>query len=140
MQNAGLDESQAGIKIASKTINKLRCVDDITLMAENEEELKSLLKRVKEEPEKAGLKLNIQKMKTMAFIPRTLWQTDGKKMETVSFKITADSDCNHEIKRRLLPGRKAMTNAYCVLKTETSLCQQTPYTQSYVFSCNHVWI
>ena len=72
--------------------------------------------KVKEEPEKAGLKLNIQKMKTMAFIPRTLWQTDGKKMETVSFKITADSDCNHEIKRRLLPGRKAITNIDSVLK------------------------
>ena len=85
-------------------------------MAESEEELKSLLRKVKEESEKAGLKLNIQKMKTMAFIPQTLWHTDGKKMETVSFKITADSDCNHEIKRRLLPGRKAITNIDSVLK------------------------
>ena len=95
---------------------------------------------------KVGLKLNIQKTKIMAFSPITSWQIDGETMETVTdfilggSKITADGDCSHEIKRRLLPGRKAMTNAYCVLKTETSLCQQTPYTQSYVFSCNHVWI
>ena len=117
MRNTGLEEAQAGIKIPRRNINNLRYADDTTLMEESKKELKSLLMKVKEESEKAGLKLNIQKMKTMAFIPRTLWQTDGKKMETVSFKITADSDCNHEIKRRLLLGRKAMTKLDRVLKS-----------------------
>ena len=103
MQNARLDESQAGIKIAGRNINNLRCADDTTLMAENEEELKSLLMRVKEESEKAGLKLNIQKTKTMAFSPITSWEIVGEKVQTVrdfiflGSKITADGDCNHEI-------------------------------------------
>ena len=106
MQNARLDESQAGIKIAGRNINNLRCADDTTLMAENEEELKSLLMRVKEESEKAGLKLNIQKTKTMAFSPITSWEIVGEKVQTVRdfiflvSKITADGDCNHEIKKK----------------------------------------
>ena len=103
MQNARLDESQAGIKIAGRNINNLRCADDTTLMAENEEELKSLLMKMKEESEKAGLKLNIQKTKTMAFSPITSWEIVGEKVQTVrdfiflGSKITADGDCNHEI-------------------------------------------
>ena len=116
MRNAGLDEAQAGIKIAGRNINHLRYADDTTLMAESEEELKSLLMKVKEESEKAGLKLNIQKTKIMASGPITLWQIDGETMETVTdciflgSKITADGDCSHEIKRRLLLGRKVMNN------------------------------
>ena len=116
MWNAGLDEAQAGIKIARKYINNLRYADDTTLMAESEEELKSLLMKVKEESENPGLKLNIQKTKIMASSPITSWQTDGETMETVrdliflSSKITANGDCSHEIKRRLLLGRKVMTN------------------------------
>ena len=123
MRNAGLDESQAGIKIARRDINNLRYVDDITLMAESEEELKSLLMRVKEESEKAGLKLNIQKTKMMASGPITSWQIEGEKVETVTdfiflgFKITVDSDCSHEIKRRLLLGRKTIKNLDSVLKS-----------------------
>ena len=123
MRNAGLDESQAGIKIARRDINNLRYVDDITLMAESEEELKSLLMRVKEESEKAGLKFNIQKTKMMASGPITSWQIEGEKVETVTdfiflgFKIIVDSDCSHEIKRRLLLGRKTMTNLDSVLKS-----------------------
>ena len=125
MRNAGLVEAQAGIKIAGRNINKLRHADDTTLMAESEE-LKSLLMKVKEESEKVGLKLNIQKTKIMAFGPITSWEIDGKTVETVSdfiflgSKITADGDCIHEIKRRLLLGRKAMTNLDSILKTETS--------------------
>ena len=113
MRNAGLDEAQAGIKIAGRNINNLSYADDTTLMAESEEELKSLLMKVKEESEKVGLKLNIQKTKIMASSPITSWQIDG---ETVSdfilggSKSTADGDCSHEIKRRLLLGRKVMTN------------------------------
>ena len=116
MRNAGLDEAQAGLKIARRNINNFRYADDTTLMAESEEELKSLLMKVKEESEKVGLKLNIQKTKITASGPITSWQIDGKTMETVtdfilgSFKVTADSDCSHEIKGRLLLGRKAMTN------------------------------
>ena len=116
MRNAGLDETEAGIKIAWRNINHLRYVDDTTLMAESKEELKSLLMKVKEESEKVGLKLNIQKTKIMAFDPITSWQTDGETMETVrvfifgGFKITADGDCSQEIKRHLLLGRKVMTN------------------------------
>ena len=123
MRNAGLDESQAGIKIARRDINNLRYVDDITLMAESEEELKSLLMRVKEESEKAGLKFNIQKTKMMASGPITSWQIEGEKVETVTdfiflgFKITVDSDCSHEIKRRLLLGRKTIKNLDSVLKS-----------------------
>ena len=128
MRNAGLEETQAGIKIARRNINNLRYADDTTLMAESEE-LKSLLK-VKEEREKVGLKLNIQKMKIMASGPITSWQIDGETAETVSdfilegSKITADGDCSHEIKRCLLLGKQAMTNLYSILKPETLLCQQ----------------
>ena len=116
MRNAGLDEAQAGIKIARRNINNLRYADDTTLMAESKEEIKNLLMRVKEESEKAGLKLNIQKTKIMASSPIISWQTDGEKVETVTdfiflgFKITAGGDCSHEIKRRLLLGRKPMIN------------------------------
>ena len=123
MWNAGLDESQAGIKIARRNINNLRYADDTTLMAESEEELKSLLMKVKEESEKVGLELNIQKTKIMAFSPITSWQIDGETMKTVAdfiflgSKITADGDCSHEIKRRLLLGRKVMTNLDSILKS-----------------------
>ena len=116
MRNAGLGETQAGIKIVGRNINNLKYADDTTLMAESEEELKSLLMKAKEESEKVGLKLNIQKMKIMASGPITPWQIDGETVETVSgfiflgSKITADGDCSHEIKRRLLLGRKVMTN------------------------------
>ena len=120
MRNAGLEEAQAGIKIASRNINNLRYADDTTLMAESEEELKSLLMKVKEESEKVGLKLNIQKIKIMASGPITSWGIDG---ETVSdfilggSKITADGDCSHEIKRHLLLGGKVMTNLVSILKS-----------------------
>ena len=120
MRNAGLDEAQAGIKIAGRNINNLRYVDDITLMAEHEEELKSLLMKVKEESEKVGLKLNIQKMKIMASGPITSWQIDGETVAEFIFggsKITADGDCSHEIKRRLLLGIKIMTNIDSILKS-----------------------
>ena len=122
MRNAGLDEAQAGIKIAGRNINNLRYADDTTLMAESEEELKSLLMKVKEEGDKVGLKLNIQKTKIMASSPITSWQMDGETLETVadfilgSSKITADGDCSHEIKRHLLLGRKVMTNQDSTLK------------------------
>ena len=123
MRNAGLEEAQAGIKIAGRNINNLRYADDTTLMAESEEELKSLLMKVKEESEKVGLKLNIQKMKIMASGPITSWEIDGETVETVSdfiflgSKITADGDCSHEIKRRLLLGRKVMTNLDSIFKS-----------------------
>ena len=123
MRNAGLEETQAGIKIAWRNINNLRYEDDTTLMVESEEELKSLLMKVKEESEKVGLKLNIQKTKIMVSGPITSWQIDGETMETVTdfiflgFKITADGDCSHEIKRSLLLGRKAMTNLDSILKS-----------------------
>ena len=123
MRNAGLEEAQAGIKIARRNINNFRYADDTTLMAESEEELKSLLMKVKEESEKFGLKLNIQKTKIMASGPITSWHIAGETMETVrdftfwSSKITAVSDCSHEIKRRLLLGRKAMTNLDSLLKS-----------------------
>ena len=116
MRNAGLDEAQARIKIARRNINTLRYADDTNLMAESEEELKSLLMKVKEESEKVGLKLNIQKTKIMASGPISSWQIDGETVETVAdfifwaSKITVDGDCSHEIKRRLLLGRKVMTN------------------------------
>ena len=121
MRNTGLEEAQAGIKIAGRNINNLRYADDITLMAESEEELKRLLMKVKEESEKVGLKLNIQKMKIMASGPITSWQIDEETVETVSdfsflgSKITADGDCSHEIKRHLLLGRKVMTNLDSIL-------------------------
>ena len=123
MRNAGLEEAQAGIKIAGRNINNLRYADDTTLMAESEEELKSLLMKVKEESEKVGLKLNIQKTKIMASGPITLWQIDGETVETVAdfilggSKINAAGVCSHEIKRCLLLGRKVMTNLDCILKT-----------------------
>ena len=123
MRNAGLEEAQAGIKIAGRNTNNLRYADDTTLMAESEEELKSFLMKVKEESEKAGLKFNIQKTKTMASGPITSWEIDGETMETVSdfifwvSKITADGDCSHEIKRHLLLGRKVMTNLDGILKS-----------------------
>ena len=115
MRNSGLDEAQAGTKIAGRNINNLRYADDTNLMAESEEELKSLLMKVKEESKKVGLKLNIQNTKIMASGPITSWQIDGETMETDrlilgSSKITADGDCSHEIKRRLFLGRKVMTN------------------------------
>ena len=122
MRNAGLDEIQAGLMIAGRNINNLRYADDTTLMAESEEELKGLLMKVKEESEKVGLKLNIQKTKIMASGPITSWQTDGKTVKRVAdfiflgSKITADGDCSHEIKRCLLLGRKAMTNLDSILK------------------------
>ena len=123
MWNAGLDEAQAGIKISGRNINNLRYANDTTLMAECEEELKSLLMKVKEESEKVGLKLSIQKTKIMASGPITLWQIDGKAMETVTdfvflgSKITTDGDCSHEIKRRLLLERKVMTNLESILNS-----------------------
>ena len=123
MRNAGLEEAQAGIKIARRNINNLRYADDTTLMAETEEELKSLLMKVKEESEKVGLKLNIQKTKIMASHPITSRQIDGERMETVTdftflgSQITADGDCSHEIKRHLLLGRKVMTNLDSILKS-----------------------
>ena len=122
MSNAGLEEAQDGIKIARRNINNLRHADDTTLMAENEEELKSLLMKVKEEREKVGLKLNSQKTKIMASGPTTSWEIDGETVETVSdfilggSKITADCDCSHEIKRCLLLGRKVMTNLDSISK------------------------
>ena len=123
MRNAGLEEAQAGIKIAGRNINNLRYADDITLMAESEEELKSLLMKVKEKSVKVGLNLNIQKTKVMASGPITSWQIDGKTVETVSdfiflgSQITADDDCSHEIKRCLLLGRKVMSNLDSILKS-----------------------
>ena len=123
MRNAGLDEAQAGIKISGRNISNLRYADDTTLMAESEEELKSLLMKVKEESEKVVLKLNIQKTKNMVSGPIASWEIDGETVETVSnfislgSKITADGDCSHEIKRRLLLGRKVMTNLDSILKS-----------------------
>ena len=123
MRNAGLEEAQAGIKIAGRNINNLRYADDTTLMAESEEELKSLLMKVKEESEKVGLRLSIQKTKIMASGPITSWQIDRETAETVAdfiflgSKITADCDCNHEIKRSLLLGRKVITNLGSIIKS-----------------------
>ena len=130
MWNAGLDEAQAGIKMAGRNINNLRYADNTTIMAESEEKLKSLLTSVKEESEKSGLKLNIQKTKLMASSPITSWQTDGKYVKTMTdiillvSKITADGGCSHKIKRCLLRGRKAMTNLDSILEAETLLCQR----------------
>ena len=123
MRNTGLEEAQAGIKISGRNINNLRYADDTTLMAESEEERKSLLMKVKEESEKVGLKLNIQKTKIMASGPFTSWQIDGETVETVAdfilggSRITADGDCSHEIKRRLLLGRKVMINLDSIFKS-----------------------
>ena len=147
MQNAGLDESQAGIKIAGRNINNSRYADNTTLMAESEEELKSLLKKVKEESKKVGLKLNIQKTKIMASGPITSWCIfiEGVKIEAVTdfiflgFKITADNDCSHEIKRHLLLGRKAMTNLDSILKSRDVILPTKVWSsQSYGFSSSRV--
>ena len=130
MRNAGLDAAQAGIKIAGRNINNLKYADDTTLMAESEEELKSLLMKVKVESEKVGLKLNIQKMKIMTSSPITSWQIDGETMETVrdfifvGSKITINGDCSHEIKSHLLLGRKAMTNLDSILKSRDISCRE----------------
>ena len=147
MRNAGLDEAQAGIKITRRNINNLRYADDTTLMAESKEELKSLLMKVKEENEKVGLKLNIQKTKIMASGPITSWQTDWETMETVTdfifwgSKITADGDCSHEIKRRLLLGRKAMTNLDSILKSrDITLPTKVHLVKVMVFSNSHIWM
>ena len=142
MRNAGLDEAQAGIKIARKNINNLRYADDTTLMAEREEELKNLLMKVKEESEKVGLKLNIQKTKIIASGTITSWQIDGEMIEKMrnfiflGSKITADGDYGHEIKKCLLLGRKVMTNLDSILKSR----DKGPPRQSYGFSSSHVWM
>ena len=140
MRNAGLEEAQAGIKIARSNINNLRYADDTTLMAESEEELKSLLMKLKEESEKVGLKLNIQKTKIMASGPFTSWQIDGETVKTVSdiiflgSKITADGDCSHEIKRRLLLGRKVMTSLDSIFKRrDITLPTKVPLVKAMVF-------
>ena len=147
MRNAGLEETQAGIKIAGRNINNLRYPDDTTLMAESEEELKSLLMKVKKESEKFDLKLNIQKTKIMASDPFTSWQIDGGKVETVAdfiflgSKITADGDFSHEIKRCLLLGRKAMTNLDSILKSrDITLPTKVRLVKAMVFSSSHVWM
>ena len=144
MRNSGLEEAQAGIKIAGRNINNLRYADDTTLMAESEEELKSLLMNVKVESEKVGLKLNIQKTKIMECGPITSWEIDGETVSDLIFlgsKITADGDCSHEIKRCLLLGRKVMTNLDCILKSkDITLPTKVCLRQSYGFSSSHVWI
>ena len=147
MRNAGLEEAQAGIKIARRNINNLRYADDTTLMAESEEERKSLLMKVKKESEKVGFKLNIQKTKIMASGPITSWQIDGETVETVSdfillgSKITADGDCSHEIKRCLLLGRNVMTNLDSLSKSiGISLRTKVCLVKAMVFSSSHVWM
>ena len=143
MRNVGLEEAQAGIKIAKRNINNLRYADDTTIMAESEKELKSLLMKVKEESEKVGLKLNILKNKIMASGPITSWQIDGEIMETVrdfiflDSKITADDDCSHKIKRRFLLGRKVMTNLDSILSRHY-FANKGPSGQAYGFSSSHV--
>ena len=146
MRNAGLDGAQAGIKISRRNNSNLRYADDTTLMAETEEELKSLLMKVKEESEKVGLKLNIQKTKIMASGPITSWQIDGETLETMAdfilgcSKITADGDCLHEIKRCLLFGRKVITNLDSILKSrDVTLSTKVHLVKAMVFTV-HVWI
>ena len=142
MRNTGLDEARGGIKTAGRNISNLRYEDDITLMAESEEELKSLLMKVKEESEKVGLKLDIQKTKIMASGPITSWQIDWETVETVAdlifwgSKITVVGDCSHEIKSHFLLGRKVMTNLDCILKSRDKGLSS----QSYGFSSSHVWM
>ena len=146
MRNAGLDEAQTGIKIAERNINNLRYADDTTLMAESEEELKSLLMKMKEESEKVGLQLNIQKTKIMASSPTTSRQIDGVTVETVAdfiflgSKITADGDCSYEIKRCILLGRKVMTNLDSLLKSRDITLPKGLSSQGYGFSSGHVWM
>ena len=143
MRNAVLEEAQAGIKTVRRNINNLRYADDTTLMAESEEELKNLLMKVKEDSEKVGLKLNIQKTKIMASGPITSWEIDGETAETVSdfvfwgFKITADGDCSHEIKKHLLLGRKIMTKLDSILKSR-DIAKKGPSHQGYGFSSSHI--
>ena len=145
MRSAGLDEAQAGVKISGRNTNNLRYADDTTLMIETEEKLKSLLMTVKEESEKIGLKLNIQKKKIMASGPLTSWQTDGETVDTVAeftfvgSKITADGDCSHKIKRHLLLERKVMTNIRQHIKKQRHyFANKGPSSQGYVLSSNHV--
>ena len=144
MRNAGMDEAQAEIKITGRNINNFRYADDTTLMAESEEELKSLLMKVKEESEKVGLKLHIQKTKIMASGPITSWEIDGETVADFLFlgsKITADGDCSHEIKRCLLLGRKVMTNLDSMLKSrDITLPIKVCLTKAMFFSSSHVWI
>ena len=144
MRNAGLEEAQAGIKIARRNINNLRYADDTTLMTESEEELKSLLMKVKVESGKAGLKLNLQETKIMASGPITSWPIDGETVADFIFfgsKITADGDCSHEIKRHLHLGKKAMTNLDSILKTrDISLPTKVHLVKAMVFSSGHVWM
>ena len=147
MRNAGLEEAQAGIKIAGRNINNLRYADNTTLMAESEEELKSLLMKVKVESEKVGLELNIQKTKIMASIPNTSWKIDGETVETVSdfifwgSKLTGDGDGSYETKRCLLLGRKAMTNLDSLLKKQRHyFANKGLSSQGYGFSSSHVWM
>ena len=144
MRNAGLEDAQAGIKIAGRNINNLRYADDTTLLAESEEELKSLLMKVKVESEKVGLKLNIQKTKIMASGPITSWEIDGEIVSDFIFrgsKITADGDCSHKIKRWLLLGRKAMTNLDSICKKQRHyFANKGPSSQGYGFSSGHVWM
>ena len=148
MRNAGLEEAQAGIKIVGRNTNNLRYADDTTLMAESEEELRSLLMKVQEESEKVGLNLKIQKTKIMASGPITSWEIDGETVEKVSdfifldSKITADADCSHEVKRRLLLGGKVMTNLDSILKRKQRhyFANKGPSSQGYGFSNGHVWM
>ena len=147
MRNTGLDEAQGGIKIAGRNINYLKYADDTTLMAESEEELKSLLMKVKEGSGKVGLKLNIQKTKIMASGPISSWQIDGETVEIVAdfilggSKIIADGDCSHEIKRCLLLGRKFLTNLDSILKSrDITLPTKVHLVKAMVFSSSHVWI
>ena len=146
MRNAGLEEALAGIKITRRNINNLRHADDTTLMAESKEELKSLLMKVKEESEKVGLRLNIQKTKIMASGPITLWKINRETVETVTdfivlgSKITVDGDCSHEIKRCLPLGRKVMNNLDSILKSRHYFANKGLSSQSYGFSSSHIWM
>ena len=146
MQDGGLEKAQTGVKTAGRNINNLRYADDTTLMAESEEKLKSLLMKVKEESEKAGLKLNIQKTNTIASSPITSWQIDGETMETerhfifLGSRITADGDCSHEIERNLLLGLKAMTNRQHIKKQRHHFANKGPSSQGCGFPSSHVWM
>ena len=146
MRNAGLDEAQAGIKIAGRNINNFRYADDTTLMAESEEELKSLLMKVKEESKKVDFKLNVGETKIMSSGPITSWEIDGETVETVAdflfwgSQITADGDCSHEIKKCLLLGRKVMPNLDSILKSRPYFVNKGPSSQGYGFSSGHVWM
>ena len=147
MRNAGLEEAQAVVKIARRSINNLRYADNTTVMAESEEELKSLLMKVKEESKKVGLKLNIQKTKIMASCPITSWEIDGKTVETVADfifggpKITADGDCSHEIKRKITPWKESYDQPrQHIEKQRHYLANKDPSSQGYSFSSSHVWM